>query len=307
MSPLNRMLRGMIFTIVSALLFGVTPILASMTFDMGSNANTLTFYRNLMVVPVLLCVMLAKKIPFRITLKELGFLLLVGVVFRASTTYMLYESYNYVGVGTATTLHFLYPVVTALICRVIFKERLGRWKLLALLAAAFGVFFFLDRDGAAGMPGILLALASAVTYGCYLTGMDKSPLRSMNPNKVACYMGFTNAMAILLVDIPVGKINFFLPPLAMGYTFIVAICTSFLAVALLQKGIQDLGASTAAVFCMFEPVSSVLSGCLFLNEAMTWEKLAGCVVILGGVTMMVVADLRNQRRTQALGEVEKRK
>lgn len=78
---MNRMLRGMVFTIISALLFGVTPILASMTFQMGSNANTLTFYRNIMVVPVLLCVMGIRKIPFRITLKELGFLLLVGVVF----------------------------------------------------------------------------------------------------------------------------------------------------------------------------------------------------------------------------------
>lgn len=180
---MNRMLRGMIFTIVSALLFGVTPILVSITFDMGSNANTLTFYRNLMVVPVLLCVMLAKKIPFRITLRELGLLLLMGVGFLVSTTYMLCESYNYIGVGTATTLHFMYPAVTALICRVIFKERLGRWKLLALLAAGAGVFFFLDRDGAAGLPGILLALISAVTYGCYLTGMDKTPLRAMPPPK----------------------------------------------------------------------------------------------------------------------------
>ena len=66
---MNRMLRGMIFTIISALLFGVTPILASMTFEMGSNANTLTFYRNLMVVPVLLCVMFVKKIPFRVSLE----------------------------------------------------------------------------------------------------------------------------------------------------------------------------------------------------------------------------------------------
>lgn len=299
---MNRMLRGMVFTIISALLFGVTPILASMTFQMGSNANTLTFYRNIMVVPVLLCIMGIRKTPFRITLKELGFLLLVGVVFRASTTYMLYESYNYVGVGTATTLHFLYPVVTALICRVIFRERLGKWKLIALLAAVIGIFFFLDKDGNAALPGVLLALASAITYGCYLTGMDKTPLRSMNPNKVACYMGFTNAMAMVIVDIPVGKINYALPPLAMLYTFIVAICTSFLAVALLQKGIQDLGASTAAVFCMFEPVSSVLSGWLFLHEEMTWEKLMGCVVILGAVTVMVLADLRSQKRTQALGK-----
>ena len=165
------------------------------------------------------------------------------------------------------------------------------------------MLFFLDGGGS--MVGIVLAVASAVTYGCYLTSMDKSSLRSMNPNKVACYMGLFNACAMLLMDIPMQKINFFLPPLAMLYTFIVAIGTSFLAVALLQLGIRDLGASTAAVFCMFEPVSSVLSGWLFLHEAMTWQKALGCVIILGGVTMMVLSDLRNQRRTEALGEPQR--
>ena len=106
---MNRKVRGMVFTIISALLFGVTPILASMTYDMGSNANTLTFYRNLMVVPVLLVIMLIKKTPLRVPWKELLFLLAVSVLFSVSTTYMLYESYNYVGVGTAQTIHFLYP------------------------------------------------------------------------------------------------------------------------------------------------------------------------------------------------------
>ena len=160
---MNRMLRGMSFTIVSALLFGVTPILASMTFEMGSNANTLTFYRNLMVVPVLLCVMLVKKIPFRVSLREVGFLLLVGVVFRASTTYMLYESYNYVGVGTATTLHFLYPVVTALICRIIFRERLDRLQWAAVALAAIGVAIVVAGFGR--VPW--LAIVAGITFPAY--------------------------------------------------------------------------------------------------------------------------------------------
>lgn len=90
--------RGVIYTVISALLFGVTPVLASWTFDMGSNANTLTFYRNLLAVPVLVIVMLVKHIPFRLTGKELGLLILVGVGFRATTTFMLYQSYAYISV-----------------------------------------------------------------------------------------------------------------------------------------------------------------------------------------------------------------
>ena len=85
---MNTKTKGILLTIASALLFGVTPVLASLTYDMGSNASTLTFYRNLMVVPVLIVVMLVKKIPFRLHKKELGLILLVGIVFRASTTSM---------------------------------------------------------------------------------------------------------------------------------------------------------------------------------------------------------------------------
>lgn len=294
---MNSRAKGMLFTLLSALLFGVTPVLASFTYDMGSNASTLTFYRNLMVVPVLLVVMLIRKIPFKITAKEALLLVIVGVLFRASTTFMLYDSYPYLGIGTATTLHFLYPVCTALLCRLVFREKLGRGKVLALCLATAGIAFFCDPSSGLGLMGVLLATASALTYSCYMAGMDKTSLKEMNPNKVACYMGFTNAMAILLLDLPQKKIVFDLPPKAMLYTFIIAICTSFGAVALLQLGIKELGASTAAIFCMFEPIASVLSGWLFLHEAMPLSKIIGCAVILGAVTIIVIADSRKAQKT----------
>ena len=197
---MNNKLKGMAFTIASALLFGVTPVLASLTYEMGNNANTLTFYRNLLVVPVAAAVMLIRKIPFRVTKKELLLLLAVGVLFRATTTFMLYESYQYVGIGAATTLHFLYPVCTALICFLLFKEKLGRGKSAALCIATAGIVFFCDFTADIRPAGVILAVASAITYGLYLTGMDKTDLRNMNGTKVACYMGLFNALAVLIVD-----------------------------------------------------------------------------------------------------------
>lgn len=292
---MNIKAKGILFTIASALLFGFTPVLASVTYDMGSNASTLTFYRNLFVVPVLVVLMGIKKIPFSITLRQLGAVLAVGILFRASTTYMLYASYSYVGIGTATTLHFLYPVFTALLCRALFREKLGRTKTAALIIASCGIVFFLEK-GTSGnpLPGILLAVASAATYSCYMTGMEKTCLREMNPTKVACYMGFANAMAMLAVDLPSRQIVFALPPLAMLYTLIIALCTSFGAVALLQMGIQRLGATTAAIFCMFEPVTSVLSGLIFLGEPVSWEKITGSCVIIGAVLLLVAAGRKKE-------------
>ena len=282
--------KGMVYTIVSALLYGVTPVLASLTYEMGNNAATLTFYRNLLAVPVAAAVMLAKKIPFRLTKKELVLLLTVGILFRASTTFMLYESYQYAGIGVSTTLHFLYPVCTALICRILFREKLGKGKVLALCIATAGIACFCDFSGSIRPAGVVLALASAVTYGLYMTGMDKTMLKDMDPIKVVFYMGISNAAAMLALGLPQGQIVFVLPPLAMFYIFIVAVGTSFAAAALLQMGIRGLGAPTAAIFSMFEPIACVLAGWFFLSEAMPLNKIVGCVVILTAVTVIALID-----------------
>lgn len=282
---------GIFMTCVSAALFGLTPVLASRTYEMGSNALTLTFYRNLMAVPVLLIIMAVRKIPFSLTWKEFLLLCGIGVGFRASTTFMLYASYDYVGIGTATTLHFLYPLFTALFSLVFFKEKLGVKKCCALGLAIIGVACFADLRGGSFqsmLPGLVLAVASSMTYSGYLTGMEHTALKDMNATKVSCYMALSNAVAILALNIPLGEINFLLPPKAMAYTFVISICTSFFAFALLQLGIRELGASTAAIFCLLEPITSVLSGWLILKEKMTVGKIAGCLLVLGAVTVALM-------------------
>ena len=100
--------KGIAATVLSALLFGFTPVLASKTYEMGSTPETLTFYRNLLVVPILLVVLLLQRADFRLSPKTLLSVVLFGVLGRGATTLMLYSAYPFAGVGTSTTLHFLY-------------------------------------------------------------------------------------------------------------------------------------------------------------------------------------------------------
>ena len=134
----SDMSKGILCAVCSALIFGITPVLASITFEMGSNALTLTFYRNVMAVPVLLIILLVRKVNLRITLKELLTLTVISVLFSVTTTYILYDAYNYIGVGLSTTLHFLYPMFTVLLGFLLFKKKLGREKVLALILATVG-------------------------------------------------------------------------------------------------------------------------------------------------------------------------
>lgn len=287
--------KGILYTVLSAVLFGLAPLIVSQTYDMGSAPETFTFYRNLLVLPILAAIMLVRRISFYISWRELVLYLVFGVLGIGATALALYSSYQYVGIGTATTLHFLYPVFVALICRICFKERLGASKTVALFVATFGVAFFVDWVHGAALEGILLAVVSGFTYAVYMVGLDKTRLSSVNPFKISFYMAASVAAAMLIYNIPTQKIVFALPPLTFLYTFLGALCTSLFAVVLLQLGVQYLSAITAAIFCLFEPVTSALAGWLVLHEEFNLFKIIGSVIILAAVAFLTLAKEKRSR------------
>ena len=281
--------QGVLFTVLSALLFGITPIWASLSYDLGSTPETLTFYRNLLVVPILFVILLIQKKSFALPPATLATLLAVGVLGRGLTTLLLYSSYPYVGVGMATCLHFVYPVFTALICRFLFREKLGARKVVALLLATAGVVCFVERGQSAGAGiGIALAVISAFTYAAYMVGLDKLGLSKLDPMLVSFYMAIGVSCGMFLYNIPTRHINFFLPVDAFLLTALIAVSTSLLAVSLLQMGVRYLNAPTAAILSLFEPVTSAVCSVLLLNEAFSLAKLVGSLLILVAILLLVL-------------------
>ncbi|MCG4525740.1 DMT family transporter [Intestinimonas massiliensis] len=279
--------KGIFCTALSALLFGVTPLLGRLTYGMGSNALTLTFYRNALVILPIFLLLRLRKISLRISPRQLATVLAVGILGRGFTTLMLYDSYRFVGIGIATTLHFLYPVFVAVLCRVVFHDRLGRVRLAALVLAGIGVLCFLERDsGPVSGAGLALATISGFTYACYMVCTEKTVIREMDPLVVSFYMAIGVSCAMLAVHIPTRQIVFALPPKAMLLTLLVALCTSFLGVVLFQIGICYLSATTAAIFSLLEPIASNLCGILVLSEPVTPAKALGSLIILAAVFLM---------------------
>ncbi|MDU2158778.1 DMT family transporter, partial [Clostridium sp.] len=137
-------IKGILFTILSAIIFGFTPALANITYEFGNNSLSMTFFRNLLAIPILFFILKYKRISLKVEKKELKHIFILSLIGVALTTALLYSSYSYIGVGVATTLHFMYPIFVALACRFIFNETLGKRKVLSLVMAFLGVALFMD-------------------------------------------------------------------------------------------------------------------------------------------------------------------
>lgn len=285
---MNKRLIGIIATVLSAISFGLTPVFTCKTYEYGANPMTLVFMRSCLIMPVLYVLMKSKKESLHVEKRQLMLIAIVALGGSGLTTILLSSSYQYIGGGTATTLHFLYPMVVALACWIVYKEKLSKGKCIALGIATIGVFFFIDFQNSNNLVGVALAATSAFSYAFYMVFLEKKQLTHIQPFKLSFYIAGFVSLLVLLIHIFYPVIVFNLPPIAYGYAFLTSISSTFLGVVLLQIGIHRIGSTMASIFCLFEPITSLIAGHFILNEALTYTNIIGCVIILGAVVLFVL-------------------
>lgn len=279
--------KGIFLTVLSAIIYGFTPVLCSITYSYGNNPITLTFFRGFIILPILTCLMLKDKVSFKVNLIEFLKISFVAIFGSVITTLLLYSSYQYLDVGTSTTLHFMYPLFVTLICHFIYKDVLTKRHIIALGLALIGIFTFINFNDLNKIKGIIFALTSGVTFSIYLVGIEKLKLSKMNDYKLSFYLALVMTISLFIFGSTTKQLVFNQPLQSYALIVCVAILAQLIAVICLKKGIAYLGSSLASMFSMFEPVSSVIFGFLFLNEPITALKVIGCCFILGGVSLLI--------------------
>ncbi|MBU5419643.1 DMT family transporter [Acetanaerobacterium sp. MSJ-12] len=294
--PLPNTFKGIVYTIASAVIFGITPVLSKLTYSMGSNASMAACFRGLLSLPVLLCILLALRIPLKITRHQLVSVIVCGLVGSTATAITLGIAYNYIPVGMATTLHFIYPVLTTAASVVFLREKLYRYKVVALVLATAGIATFMEPGGS--LVGILLALSSGAFYTFYIIWMDKSGLKNLNSFLLTFYLSLVIGPASALYGALTGQFTLSLTATGWALTAVSSLLGAVGAMTLFQLGLRHAGPSLASILSMFEPITSVLMGLLFLGEGISPLKLGGCALILCSVALIALHQRGEVRRPE---------
>ena len=274
------MRKGYIYTALSAIIFGLMPLLTKIIIARGATSLTIPFFRVFYVTIVLFFVLKIKKIDLHLEKRELLSALLTSVFGSGLTIIILNESYNYVDTGIATSLHFLYPLFVAILCCFFYGEKIKKKQMISLSFALVGIICFMSK-GNGSLFGYFLAIASGLTYAFYLVKMDKTGLVKMNALKLSFYLALFTTIEIFTINLFMQDVVFKLDAIAYVLLLVLALSSSFLATVLLQKGVLLLGSTRASFICLLEPVTSMIVGILFLGEALTLNKgLGGLAIII---------------------------
>ncbi len=298
--------RGIFYAIVSAIAFGVSPILISKTYELGNNFMMMAFIRNILVLPFIFLYIKVRRIPMAVSKDQLFKLSVLNILGTSLSLLVLYLSYTFIPVSLATSLHFIYPSIVAILSVIVFKEYMSNLRKLAVLSSLVGVLLFIDlRSGSSNLfIGIGLALLSGAAYSFYIVYMAKSGVLVMENILIVYYGSLISAVFLGVLTIITGKLVITSINLeGWALILLISIMLTFLGTMFTQMAIKSIGTTITSILATLEPIITIVLGVFLFNEKVGTVKLIASGLILLAVLLLAL-DQKSMARRRAK-EIEK--
>ena len=301
--------RGYPIALTSALVLATTAIFIrylTQTYQMP--ALVLALWRDGIVTLTLLLVLrLLRPHLLRVERRHLRYLIAYGfllAIFNAFWT--LSVALN--GAAVATVLVYCSTAFTALLGRWLLSERLGWYKILAIILCLGGCIFVANAlDPAvwrASSMGILTGILAGLGYAIYSLMGRSAAQRGLNPWTTVNYtFGFATIFLLIFNLLPgnflPGTINrvadfFWLGDALAGWgiLFTLAAGPTLLGFGLYNLSLSYLPSSVANLIVTLEPVFTALMAYTLLGERLTAIQILGSAMVMGGVIFLRIFEGR---------------
>jgi len=287
---------GLVIGIIASVTYGMNPLFALPLFGEGFSPDAVLLLRYLPAVVMAGCFIAGdRKRSFRISPAEAGLLAAGGMLFGVSSL-SLFLSYRLMEAGIASTLLFIYPLMTAVLMAVIFHEKLrkGVWGAMFLAMAGIALLYRKSDGSVLNGIGVLLVACSAMSYAVYLVMVNRTRLCRMDSLVISFYVLLCGSMLFLvrlLADCGCMG-NFSLK--ACVNIFFLSLLPTAVSMFCTNYAIQRIGATLTAILGALEPMTAVFFGVLVFHEDFTFRIATGILLILLAV---ILAVLQPGRRT----------
>lgn len=281
--------------IITGITYGLNPLFAMPLMNKGVAIGSILFFRYLFAVLILGGFLLLRKQSFKVSFKQAGILLVLGLLYTSSSLF-LFEAYKYIASGLATTLIFLYPVLVAII--MVFLKTVPSWPVWLAIAATFcGVILMTQGEAGESLnpTGIFLSLGSALVYAFFIVIINRSKSIASIPNTLLTFYALSTGVFVFL-----GKIILSGTPILSGICATsdwlnligLAILPTIISTATLAVATRNIGATKASVLGVFEPITAILVGTLMFGEPLTFNIILGISIAIISVTFMIAVTKR---------------
>lgn len=282
--------KGIICGILAAVCYGTNPLGALPLYEEGMNTSSVLFLRFSVATVILGVILIANRKSFAVTGTELTTMASLGVLMAASSaTY--YQSFHYMDAGIASTILFVYPVIVAVIMAVFFREKVNATTVVSIILALVGICLLYRGDAgiSLSMKGVLLVMASSLTYAVYIVIVNQSGIR-MSTMKLTFYVLLICMTCLLAYSFTSPQLHLMLPPSPRAWFFAcwLGLVPTVLSLLFMTISVHEVGATPTSIMGALEPLTAVAIGVTVFGESFTARLVAGIVLILVAVLLIVL-------------------
>ena len=217
-----------------------------------------------------------------------GALFMVGVPFTAAPFMLMTWGALHITAGLSAVLNATAPMFAALVAHFVLKERLGAWRASGLALGFFGVLILMSSGSvslktAAGPLAVLAVLATALIWS---VGATYTRRRMAGVDAMVTTAGSLAAASLFLAPLAWATWPG-TPPTARAWAEMafLGLFSSGLGMWMYFRLLRRIGTVPAMSVTFLSPLVAMVSGALYLGEAVTLQMVAGCAVVLLGTAL----------------------
>lgn len=279
------MLKARILLFLTAVIWGSTFV-ASKVCLLYINPIELMGLRFLIAMPILLAIILAKRIKFEYGEHKKN-IAWASVVLAAHFLIQI-TGIKYTTATNTGWIISMIPLIVAVLAFLFLKEKLRKTIILGIFLATIGVLFLISKGKISDLKwlssyGDWLVLISAHTWAVY-TILTRNASRSLNPLLVT----FTVLLPSTILSLGIMSFTsdwsklFHLPIDAVVSLLMLGLLGTALAQWLWQDGVAKIGAAEASIYLYIEPLATTAVAVPYLHESFgLFTAIGGGLVLLG--------------------------
>lgn len=281
---------ALVFVLVSAACFGTLAVLTVLAYEAGGRPLPLLAWR-FAIAAALMAGFLSWKRPRELAggLRNLHRYAALSLTGYGAASICFFFALGHAPASVVTVLLYTYPAIVSAVAALLFKERLTRRRVAALLVTFLGcalVAGAFDARTTVALPGILLGLGAAAGYSAF----NLLSARMIGRSSRLVLMTYTfglSALGVGAVTLLAGESLSpagWSPRLWMLLAAIIAVPT-FAAVVLYLEGVRALGAPRAAIASTAEPAFTIALAAVVLGERLSLTQSAGALLVIAGIAI----------------------
>ena len=294
---MQAQLVGALLVFVSGIAFSTKAVLVKLAYRHGADSVSLLALRFGFSAPFFafgafggrLSPRLGNPSPPPLERSDMLAIVGLGVLGYYAASLTDFVGLRYISAGLERLILFIYPTLVVVIETWLFKIRLVRRQIWALVVTYAGIALAfrgeLGNYGSDVPRGAAWVFACALTYGLYLIGAGRM-VPKLGSQRFTSLALLAAAAAVTVHAAIVGAKILGLPQAVYVISLVMALLATVLPAFLLARGIALIGSGPAAIISTVGPVSTILLAYFFLQEPLSATELAGTALVISGATLV---------------------